>query len=238
MAASNFQIIIQTRLQTIHLNWIKYIWLHPRSLMAGTLQEDCANSDLHFLLRCKTDHTTRVCQHRLFMKQIFTTWARFHIQAPNTEEEVQKETLWENDFILIEKKPIIWNTWKDAGIVYINDFLHDFQPHFLSHVELQDKFGIKTSFLQILQIRTAIPCTWKWKIVGPGTLEMVSNPVIFLEEGTSVNILRKSQKFLYSILIKFQRTAVTSQARWKDLFPIDDASGNIGWRSTKHHTRL
>lgn len=132
---------LQTRIQAIHLYWIKQIWNQPSSLLAQALLQACNTTDLPSLIRCKTDVAQRITGNRPFLKQIFMTWARFHIHAPQTEEEIKQETLWDNDFIQIGKKPVTWPTWKEAGIIFINDLLHHSQPRFLSHVELKQNLG-------------------------------------------------------------------------------------------------
>lgn len=205
---------IQTRIHSIHLYWIKQMWNQPTSdsLLSLVAQEIFCSSDIHYLLLSKTNLADTMEERRLFLKQIFSTWARFHIKPPNTEEEVKKETLWENDFILIEKRPFTWPSWKKAGIVYINDLLHDSQPRFLSHTEIQTKYRVQASFLQLLQIRMAIPCSWKRKITEPSMQDLTSTSTIAFADGSTVQLLKESSKSLYSILIKYLRTTVTTQA--------------------------
>lgn len=220
---------LQTRIQSIHLHWIRHMWNNPTSVMAQVLQERCAIPDMYFLLSCKTDLSKRIEGNCIFLQQVLATWARFHIHPPSSEEDVQKEQIWENDFVLIGKKPFTWNVWKEAGIRYINDFLHESHARFLSQVELQEKFGIAISFLQLLQIRTALPCSWKRKIVGPAKQNMSSSPFIYSVEGEGIDILKQSTKSIYSSLIKYQRTSVTSQKRWAEIFPVDSSKQKEYW---------
>lgn len=58
---------------------------------------------------------------------------------------------------------------------------------------------------------------------------MNANPVIYSPDGTEVEILKKSSKFLYSILITYQTAPVTSQARWNEIFPVDPSNQQEHW---------
>lgn len=124
------------------------------------------------------------------------TWTQLHIHEPTTEEDVCKEMLWDNSYILINKRTISWPTWKDKGIIVINDLLHDVGPRFLSHTELADKYGLQVSFLEILQIRTAIPCGWKQKILNPAVQGLTIKIKIYTKNGQILELSESSSKDL------------------------------------------
>lgn len=138
--------------------------------------------------------------------------------------------LLDNKYILIGKEPFIWTTWRDAGIHYINDILHNNQPRFLSNTELAEKYGIDASFLHILQIRAAIPCAWQRKIISPADNKIDGSPrIMSMEEQGSVKVIGKTSKFLYSNVIKSLKPRVTSQLRWSEMFPRDDNEKEEYW---------
>lgn len=111
--------------------------------------------------------------------------------------------LWDNKYILIGRGHVACPTWKNAGIRYINDILHEHQPRFLSHTELTEEFGISVSFLNILQIRTALSRAWKRKILNPAVDETDGSPHIFsTDEQGGVKVVGKTLKFLYTTIIK------------------------------------
>lgn len=206
--------------------------------MAAVIKDAAGSDDIRYLIKCKKDLTPLLHPSHQFIRNILRTWASVHNKELKVEQEIQREMLWDNCFIQIQQKTVAWSHWRDAGILYINDLLHEDLPRFLSHAEFRMKFGITVSFLESLQIRSAIPCLWKRKLMGPAQQEMVSKPDIYTAEGESVSIIGKSSKSIYCLLIRFLNQPVTSQVRWNDLFPMNDADVPEYWQtSTDSRTR-
>lgn len=141
------------------------------------------------------------------------------------------ELLWHNDFIQISKRTVFWTRWKEAGIIQINDLLHDEQPRFMSHTELSEKYGITVTFLELLQIRSAIPCQWKRIISGSILQEINPKPTIFTLGNIAIGIMGKSSKTSYYSLIKLLKPTVTSQSRWNEIFPRNTEDQEEYWAS-------
>lgn len=148
---------LPTRIATTHLYWIKYIWEQPQSLMALVFRDSVGYSDARRALESRTQVASRIHHNHTFLKAIMTTWQKLQSKEPKTEEEVVRQVIWDNRYILIQREPIFWKKWSEAGINYINDLPHDTLPRFLSRLELTQKSGITTSFLELLQIWSAIP---------------------------------------------------------------------------------
>lgn len=220
---------LTTRVKTSHLYWIKHLWDNPDSIMARLMKEATNSNDIHYTLYCKTDMASLIHPNHRFLRNILTTWANFHIREPTDEDGVQREMLWDNRFIQIQNKPISWPRWKNAGILYINDLLHDDQPRFLSHVELGTKYGLTVSFLEALQIRSAIPCLWKRKLMGSAQQNLTTKPVIYTTEREPVSPVGTSTRSIYYLLVKFLGQAPTSQARWNDIFPVNETGLSEHW---------
>jgi len=64
--------------------------------------------------------------------------------------------LWNNEATIIENHWLFWKSWVERGIYFIQDFLNS-SGNFLTLVEFQTKFQIKTNFLQYFQLIAAIP---------------------------------------------------------------------------------
>lgn len=121
---------------------------------------------------------------------------------------------------MVQQKPLDWKTWKNAGIYYINDLLHDSLPRFLSHAELGAKYRITSSFLELLQLRSAIPPLWKRLIVQPAMPDLEVKPTIWTAKGDSINIINKSSKTTCRTLIQYLKPVVSSQLKWNEKFPV------------------
>lgn len=166
--------------------------------------------------------------HR-FLKAILKTWSKLHSTEPADEEEVQKQPIWNNKYILIQQRPVVWQRWENVGIHYINDLIHDTLLRFLSHLELGAKFGITIAFLELLQIRTAILCLWKRMIQNPAKTDLQTKPTITTYAGDHTSIIGTSSKKTYYTLIDHLKPPVTSQARWNEIFPVNARDTNKYW---------
>lgn len=139
--------------------------------------------------------------------------------------------LWDNKFITIQQKPISWPQWQESGILFVNDLLHLTLPRFLSHEELSHKFGIRVSFLELLQIRSAIPCSWKRKIVPQAHQDPTIKPHFYSSKGILTTIIGKSSKFIYYLLVHFLKPMVTSQVKWNEVFPVNTQEHPEYWET-------
>lgn len=222
---------LETRIKATHLYWIKFLWNNPDSLMSSFIQAYLPYENIRRAITCKTNLATRLQGDHTFIKAILTTWARLHIHEPLDESAVQQEMIWDNDYICINLKPFTWPRWRDAGIIYINDLLHDSLTRFLSHTELTQRYGITTSFLETLQIRSAIPSSWKRKLTSPAKQDLQSKPTISTGKGNSdsMAIMGKPSKFIYYAIVKLMKPTVTSQVKWNDLFPMERAQAEEYW---------
>jgi len=70
--------------------------------------------------------------------------------------------LWNNEAITIENHSLVWKSWVERGIYFIQDILNC-NGNFLTLDEFQTKFQIKTNFLQYFQLIAAIPSDLKKK---------------------------------------------------------------------------
>lgn len=158
---------LQTRINTIHLSWILYIASYQGSLSARILAELTHNNDVYLILLIKNAKSTSLQHSFKHLFAIFQTWERFHNLEPSGEESIKEEFLWNNKFITIENKTVWWKHWSNAGVNYVNDLVHSTLPRFLSHLELSDKYHVPCTFLQALQIRSALPGAWRAQITHP-----------------------------------------------------------------------
>lgn len=217
---------LMTRLKTSHLYWIRYLWDNPDSIMAAQIKDALNSNDIHYLLTCKTELAHKLHPSNSFLRDILSTWVSLHIKEPREEADIQKEMIWDNNFILIKQKPF---AWRNAGIIRINDLLHEHRQHFLSHTELQQKYGVNITFLELLQLRSAIPCSWKRKLTSVAQQELVDRPAFYTEEGKPVSVTGKSLKSIYYLLVKFIKLAITAQLRWNDIFPVHKTDPQAHW---------
>ena len=68
--------------------------------------------------------------------------------------------IWLNNEITIEKKPFLWDNWYKKGVIYVRHLLNK-KSQFLTPDEMLASYNINCNFLQMLQIKQAIPLQWR-----------------------------------------------------------------------------
>lgn len=210
---------LEHRVKVIHLNWIKNMWNDQDSLLASVLKKAYSYPDVRQLLHCTTNLARKIDPRYQMLSAILGTWFRVRRFDPSTELEVQQQSLWFNDDITVEKSTICWRSWLNAGVFKVNDILHPVIPRFLSYEEMSRKYNINVSFLQVLQIRSAIPFPWRQLLTNHADPELCLNLNIKTMDNSMLNILRASSKKLYSTLILIKQQTIASQRKWDLGFP-------------------
>ena len=73
--------------------------------------------------------------------------------------------LWNNEAISIEKNMLLWKSWFNKRIAFIQDILRS-DGDVLTFEELQNKFKIKINYLHYFQLRAVIPSDLKKKAIS------------------------------------------------------------------------
>lgn len=217
---------LETRIQVGHIKWMAKLHDHPNSTQALILQEALGEENLPTILASRTNWVDRINPDYRMFKQILSTWRRWRNFEPREEGRVQGEILWNNKSVLIARKPFVWPTWRDAGIRYINDLLQKEEARFLSHEEIEQKFGVRCSFLQLLQIRAAIPVSWKRLLVSQASQSPPTPLIIQTGEGTCIEVDKVTTRKLYGALVASKKQEVLPKRKWTALFP--DLAPDLG----------
>lgn len=223
---------LDTRIHAIHLGIIKRIWHNPNSTWAAILAESLQARDIQQVILFKADLVTRPPTCYQTFAQILRTWVKFHKFEPETESEVQEELIWHNRDINIASSPISWNKWKNAGIIHINDLIHREEPRFASHLELSAEYNLECSFLQLLQIRSAIPCKWKRLLLGARRQDLSPKPTIKLPDRSLLHVTEVTAKKVYRAILPNKLPKIPSQSKWAELYPMREEDQNKRWKQT------
>ncbi len=90
----------------------------------------------------------------VFYQTIHQEYMKYFKLPPTNIIEVYEQSLWLNKHITINNKLIFWKQWQKHGINTINNLL-DNKNKFLAHTEINHKFGIKCTYLDIAQYKVA-----------------------------------------------------------------------------------
>ncbi len=73
--------------------------------------------------------------------------------------DILNQSVWLNNNVTTNKEFLYWKSWEDQGIAHVKDILNDHNLY-LTHEELKNKYNIKTTFLDTLNIQNSIPTDW------------------------------------------------------------------------------
>ncbi len=207
--------------KSLRIMWMKRLWVSENNTSwTQTLQ-----LMIPFIIRTdlclsRGDFSNHVSALSGFYKLMLRDWCDLkRLKKPCTTEEIRKEFIWFNNFIVINGKSAFWKHWYDKGIRFINDIV-DQEGNFLLQDQLISKYGINTNFLECLQLRSAIPYEWK-RLLRNYCDSVVSESIEAVVEvhGREIPLRTITCKDIYWTLIDSFKEAPTAQTKWLDFHP-------------------
>ena len=118
------------------------------------MESKCANflnaNNIHLYFQCNQSKTEKI-KSKLYA-DVHNFWSEIQaIEQPNSAV-IKNQVIWENRYITIQNKPFRWQKWLQHGIRHVRDILSD-EGDFLSHEEINQRYGLQCNFLNVLQIR-------------------------------------------------------------------------------------
>ena len=145
-----------------------------------------------------------------FVKDIIDAWCEYNYYTPKDKVHILNQLIWLNSFIKIDKKVVLYNSWLQAGVIYIKDLI-DANGSFLEYGEFCTKYNLQTNRLLYYGIIHSIPNPWK-KIIKDRTIA-IHEPGI-----TKLNILQNKDKvsrYVYDEMIqKISEQPLTALTKW------------------------
>ena len=120
---------IKAKLESLRIQWVKRLtnnnfhsWkIIPTVLLkhVGGVSLFHSNLDLSDACKLKIDNYSE------FYKSIVHLWIKISPTDPQSEHDILSQTLWNNKYILIKRKPIFFLEYYQKGINTINDLIDD-----------------------------------------------------------------------------------------------------------------
>ena len=137
------------------------------------------------------------------------------------DQGITNKSLWLNKDITVEGKEIFWIDWYIHGIQFIKDILTE-NGVFMTAEQLNEKYGVKTNFLSVLQIRQSLPYEWRQRIMNLDVI-LPSNPILTLKFTTKTTPFTKFKTFsFYQMLSKLEQDINGLQPKcipkWNNIF--------------------
>lgn len=204
-------------------------------MVSVSLSYFLGTDDIATFLAYKLMEVPAGIRHDPFYHAMFTLWIEAHGYAPVDEDDVRREIIWGNRRITAAGKPIFKRNWAAAGIRSIQDICHPSENRLLSHSELSEKFGVQSSFIDMLGLRLSIPLEWRRMLTNnysppPDPASLTGIRVSLPNEQPS-DVATMVPKRLYSALISSRKHCSTAFTRWSDHSdPSLKISGHEEWR--------
>ena len=150
------------------------------------------HSILALLDACKL----KIDNYSEFHKSIVHLWIKISATDPQSEHDILLQTLWNNKYILIKRKPIFFLEFYQKGINTINDLIDD-ERGFYTWNRLKEKYELgKGLYIKYAGLLKALPANWT-NFLKEHRTASISN----LSFSTNVR-LRQNSVQLYNLVAK------------------------------------
>ena len=156
-----------------------------------------------------------------FYKNVILNWRKVSNEIKtNNKEKVMNECIWLNDKITVNKKPLYCTNSLCNGLLKIKDLLTS-DGKFLSHEDLNRKFGTSLTFLDLLRIRMTLPHEWKNILLDPDP-ETTTEDLLY-NKLQRLRTLKTKDLYILTLENEHDCTSHTnSQIYWQTKYKIDD----------------
>ena len=175
-----------------------------------------------------------------FYKNVVECWHKSHTvyTQPTSVEDIKKEIIWGNKYIICDKFCLFIKHWIDSGIVYIYDICNS--KGLLTPNSIKQKLTKKNNFLcEYKLILQSLPRRWKATLKTGGNRNVVIDNNSFCWNAnwySCQNIIKISSKIVYAFLVKNKITRCYCEQFWNSLFK-QEINWSIIWLSqTKNLT--
>ena len=150
-----------------------------------------------------------------FWKDVYQAWSS--IREDNIP--TQKECLFHNKYIQINKKSVYFHDWYINGVSHINDII-DEQGNFFTWDRFSQTFNIQNQSFKYISFLHSIPKTWKKRLKD--SAQKLTN--LDIRKVIKIKHLKKSSNYFYNELMDAIVTKpVKSQEKWNNSLSEDIA---------------
>jgi hypothetical protein len=147
-------------------------------------------------------------------------------RPPKSFHEIRSQIIWGNRFIKHRGKTLLFQSWIDSELIYINDLLNENGEIKVSVI--LDKLQNKHNWIsELSKLTTSIPCTWKALLRS----NQSKNTKIKIQKnssfGNNIDINQHNNQSLKHIFIRQKFEKPYTHNYWENLFNY-----KINWNST------
>ncbi len=125
---------------------------------------------------------------------------------------------------------IYYKHYENMGICQIKDLL-DNNGEFVDHIALNQRYKLKSSFMNMIQLKSSIPSEWKNKLkqctklpqyIPPDNIIKLNNKIITIDKSTC--------KLFYWLIINTGIHKPTATQNWSDHYPDFNTADSKIWK--------
>ena len=144
----------ESKVKSLKIDFIKRLLQNKDGKWRPTASHFFQTNNQNFYLMCNRGPPNTM-DHR-FYEETLQCWSELQEVKTPTADIMYNETIWENRYITIQNRPIIWRLWQENGITQVYNIIRDV-GEFFDHNEIQEMYGINCNFLNVLHIRQSLP---------------------------------------------------------------------------------
>lgn len=154
-----------------------------------------------------------------FLRNILEAWYHYSFSEPDSAMACANQSLWNNSYIKIGNKEVMYKQWFRKGVKWINDLLSEEKDGFLSFQDFKAKYGINCNILTFFGLIRAIPKRW---------IRLIFENKEFLLNGSynsndSVFQAKRIVKATYDIIIKKKcERPENTMKKWENDIVVND----------------
>ena len=96
-----------------------------------------------------------------FYRDIISHWQQINSTNPKKKGDVLNQTIWNNQFIRVNKLSVFFPVWKKIGIENLSCLFDNEGKTLMTFSTFMQKYNVKSNFLQYYSLLSAIPQEWK-----------------------------------------------------------------------------
>lgn len=116
---------LKSRVETQNIMWLKRLIMPNEAGWKDILMYYMTPIGGMNLLKCNFDVKNIYCKIPPFYKEALKIWAKLNAFNPTTTDHILNQCVWNNKYILIEKKTVYYSKFDEAGFHTLYDFIDD-----------------------------------------------------------------------------------------------------------------
>ena len=158
-----------------------------------------------------------------FWRDVLGAWVLLvKNQDIKTSDDIYCSCIWNNTNICIDNTPIFYKHWYDRNIHFVQDLIND-NADFLTQRQLEEKYGLRTNFLEYYGVKQAIK-----RFINKTNIDLDYNIRCNIFVPLNIKSIIKCGsgcKIIYAIMLG-KAHSPTSKEKWSEIVNLTDDEFN------------